>query len=198
MPAPYRDKHFLEMSPREYEAWKEENRQKDLQRPGRDAIEGVYPEEFIVPASRGLKAALTPRQPTRLESLYNQPMPKEALDVQKQFSPGTLDRAGKYMLDKYMQKEARKEAEIKEFYDKYIREKNAPRMREYLRKRRAEAPRKDMERALTDVVTKTEYNNIFGQPESPAQPYKKGGAVKAKKHRGDGIAQRGKTRGRMI
>jgi len=187
MPAPYRKKDsILEMSDREREA----RRLAELARPGRDALEGVYPEQFVVPAFRGLKAALTPRQPTRLENLYKQPMPKEALDAQKQFSPEMIERAGRYM-----QKEARKQAEIKEYVDKYIREKNAPAMRERARQRRVEGPRKDAERALTDVVTKTEYNTIFGQPE---QEYKKGGAVKMKKHRGDGIAQRGKTRGRMI
>lgn len=186
MPAPYRDKHFLEMSDREREA----RRLAELMRPGRDAVEGVYPEEVIVPAARGLRGLLTPRQPTRLEGLYNQPMPKEALDVQKQFPPETFARAGKYM-----QKEARKQAEIKEYLDKYIREKNAPAMRERARQRRAEGPRKDAERALTDVITKTEYNNIFGQPE---QEYKRGGVVKAKKHRGDGIVKRGGTKGRFV
>ena len=186
MAAPYRDKSLLEMSDREREA----RRQADLRRPGRDAIEGVYPEEFIVLAAKGLKAALTPRQPTRLEALYNQPMPKEALDVQKQFPPEMFERAGKYL-----QAEQKKKAYFQSMFDKYVREKNAPKMREQMRQRRAEAPAKDAQRALTDVVTKTEYNNIFGQPE---QKYKRGGAVKAKSHRGDGIAQRGKTKGRMI
>jgi hypothetical protein len=184
MPAPYAKKHFLEMSDRE----RETRRLADLERPGRDAIEGVYPEEFIVPAFRGLRSALTPRQPTRLERLYNQPMPKEALDAQKQFPPEMFERAGKYL-----QKELRDKEKAQEYVTKYIREKNAPAMRERAQQRRAEAPRKDAERALTDVVSKTEYNNIFGQPE---QEYKRGGKVKS--HRGDGIAQRGKTKGRFV
>jgi hypothetical protein len=184
MPAPYAKKHFLEMSDREREA----QRLADLKRSGRDAIEGVYPEEFLIPAFRGLRSALTPRQPTRLESLYNQPMPKEALDAQKQFPPEMFERAGKYM-----QKQLRDKEKAQEYVTKYIRERNAPAMRERAQQRRAEAPRKDAERALTDVVSKTEYNNIFGQPE---QEYKRGGKVKS--HRGDGIAQRGKTKGRFV
>jgi hypothetical protein len=184
MPAPYAKKHFLEMSDRERKA----RRLADLERPGRDAIEGVYPEEFIVPAARGLKAALTPRQPTRAGALYNQPMPKEVLDVQKQFPPEMFERAGKYL-----QAEQKKKEYIQSALDKYVREKNAPAMREQMRQRRAEAPRKDAERALVDMVSKAEYNNIFGQPE---QEYKRGGKVKS--HRGDGIAQRGKTKGRFV
>jgi hypothetical protein len=186
MPAPYRDKHFLEMSDRERKA----RRLAEMQRPGRDAIEGVYPEEFIVPAFRGLRSALTPRQPTRLESLYNQPMPKEALDAQKQFPPEMFERAGKYM-----QKELRNKEKAQEAFTKYIREKNAPAMRERAQQRRIEAPRKDAERALVDTATKAEYNSIFGQPE---QEYKRGGAVKSKAFRGDGLAQRGKTKGRFV
>lgn len=186
MPSPYRDKNILEMSDREREA----RRIDALMRPGRDAVEGVYPEEFIIPAAKGLKAALTPRQPSRAEALYNQPMPKEVLDVQKQFPPETFERAGKYL-----QAEQKKKEYIQSALDKYVREKNAPKIREQMRQRRVEAPAKDAQRALTDVVSKTEYNNIFGQPE---QEYKRGGAVKTKSHRGDGIAQRGKTKGRMI
>jgi len=186
MPAPYRDKHFLEMSDREREA----RRLAELERPGRDAVEGVYPEEVIVPAARGLRGLLTPRQPTRLEGLYNQPMPKEALDAQKQLPPELFERAGKYM-----QKEYRKEQQAWEAFREYMRKKNAPAMRERAQQRRVEGPRKDTERALTDVITKTEYNNIFGQPE---QEYKRGGVVKAKKHRGDGIVKRGGTKGRFV
>lgn len=187
MPAPYTKKHFLEMSPREYEAWKEEQRQQELQRPGRDAVENVYPEEFIVPAARGLKAALTPRQPTRLEYIYNQPMPKEALELQKSFPPDIFEQASAAL-----RKEMRDKQRMQEYFDKYTREKYAPQIREQIRKRQAEAPRKNAQRALTDVVTKTEYNNIFG----PQEEYKRGGKVKAR--RGDGIAQRGRTKGRMI
>ena len=179
MPAPYRKKDsILEMSDREREA----RRLAELAQPGRDALEGVYPEQFVVPAFRGLKAALTPRQPTRLENLYNQPMPKEKLDALEQFG-------------KYIKEERDREYKINRSVLDYIRQKNAPAMRKRYQERRVEGPRKDTERALTDVVTKTEYNTIFGQPE---QEYKKGGVVKAKKHRGDGIAQRGKTRGRVI
>jgi len=186
MPAPYRDKNILEMSDREREA----RRIDALMRPGRDAVEGVYPEELIVPAARGLRAALTPRQPTRAEVLYNQPMPKETLEVQKQFPAETFERARKYL-----QAEQKKKEYIQSALDKYVREQNAPKIREQLRQQRAEAPAKDTQRALTDVVSRTEYSNIFGQPE---QEYKRGGKVKAKPHRGDGIAQRGKTKGRMI
>ena len=90
MTAPYRDKKSVpEMSDREREA----RRIEALKRPGRDAIENVYPETLIVPAAKGLRAALTPRQPTRLEALYNQPMPKEALEIQKRFPPGGYEQA---------------------------------------------------------------------------------------------------------
>jgi hypothetical protein len=186
MPAPYRDKNILEMSDREREA----RRLAELERPGRDAVEGVYPEEVLIPAARGLRGLMTPRQPTRLEALYNQPMPKEALDAQKQFPPEMFELARKYM-----QKELRNKEKAHEAFTKYIREKNAPVFREQMRQRKLEAPRKDAERALTDVITKAEYYNIFGQPE---QEYKRGGVVKAKTHRGDGIAQRGKTKGRYV
>lgn len=185
MAAPYKDKPLLEMSDREVEA----RRLAELQRSGRDAIEGAYPEQFLVPAARGLKAALTPRPPTRLEALYNQPMPKEALAAQKQFPPEFFEQARKYA-----QKEVRDKARMQERIDSYIREKNAPRIKEQAIKRRLEKPRKDTENALADVAVKTEYANIFG----PQEEYKRGGAVKAKAFRGDGIVQRGKTKGRMI
>ena len=185
MAAPYRDKSLLEMSDRERKA----RRQADLRRPGRDAIEGVYPEQYVIPAARGIKQLLTPRQPTRLERIYNQPMPKEALDAQKQFPPEMFERAGKYI-----QAEQKRKAYTQKMLDEYIREQNKAKFRENMLKRRAEAPRKDMERALTDVVTKTEYTNIFG----PQEEYKRGGVVKAKKHRGDGIIKRGATKGRFV
>jgi hypothetical protein len=53
MPAPYRDKNILEMSDREREA----RRIEALMQPGRDAVEGVYPEELIIPGAKGLRGA---------------------------------------------------------------------------------------------------------------------------------------------
>ena len=83
---------------------------------------------------------------------------------------------------------------------------------EKARKRDADAAKED----FRDKVAQAEYDSYrrFGvefvprklgessdtteEDTSSSAQYKKGGSVKAKPHRGDGIAQRGKTRGRMI
>jgi hypothetical protein len=166
---PYAKKHFLEMSDREREA----RRRMDLARPGRDAIEGVYPEAYLAPAVKGFRAALAARQPASAERLYNIPMPKEAAErASKQAQKELIDDA-----------------------TESARKKNTQRIQEQLRRRQAEVRNKDAERLLADVAGRTGYSTLLGQP---VQEYKKGGSVKAKASRGDGVAKRGKTRGRFI
>lgn len=194
MPKPYRDLSPLDVSDDDIEA----QRQQALMQPGRDAVEGIYPETFLVPAARGLKALLTPKQPTRLEALYNKPMPQEAIDLQKSFPPETFERAGKYL-----QKEAAKKAQMQKYVTDYIRNKNADRFREQARQKQAEAPQKATERATKDAVEKAEYNQIFEDSNQykrggQVKGYAKGGSVSSASTRADGCAQRGKTRGKMV
>lgn len=82
MPAPYAKKHFLEMSNREYEAYKEEQRRKDMERPGRDAIQSDFPEANLLLPLRGAKAAIQSAVASRAasrktteESIRGIPMP---------------------------------------------------------------------------------------------------------------------------
>lgn len=194
MPKPYRNLSPLDFSDADIEA----QQQQKLMQSGRDAIEGVYPETYLAPAARGLKALLTPKQPTRLEALYNRPIPQEAIDLQKSFPPETFERAGKYL-----QKEAAKKAQMQKYVTDYIRQKNADRFREQARQRQAEAPRKDAERAVRDTVEKAEYNQILEDSNQyrlgeKSKTYAKGGKVNSVSARADGCAQRGKTRGRII
>jgi len=166
MPAPYRDKHFLEMSDREREA----RRLAELARPGRDAIEGVYPEQVLVPAGA---AALS-----KLKKVFNpnKTAPKVSMPPEKRYDPfKNVDNDG---------------------FDPI----------EYLRAREALAAKLKAQRASEESLTRS--NRITGghliakeidrRQQKNEQDYKRGGVVKAKKHRGDGIVKRGGTKGRFV
>jgi len=173
MPAPYRKKDsVLEMSDREREA----RRLAELARPGRDALEGVYPEQFLVPAGAAalskIKKALTPNKVAPKVSMPPDRMREPQGDPWKYVKGGKQDPL------------------------------------ELLRKKEKAVARKEFDDAVDLATTRAQrrWGAEFSARESSAQnenersstKYKKGGAVKANKHRGDGIAQRGKTRGRII
>jgi len=173
MPAPYRKKDsVLEMSDREREA----RRQAALMRPGRDAIEGVYPEQFLVPAGaaalKKIKKALTPNKVAPRVSMPPDRMREPQGDPWKYVEGGKQDPL------------------------------------ELLRKQEKAITREQFDKKVDQAVTRAQRRGgaeLLSREFSPqnenersSTKYKKGGAVKANKHRGDGIAQRGKTRGRMI
>lgn len=171
MPAPYTKKHFLEMSPREYEAWKEEQRQQELQRPGRDAIENVYPEQFIAPgaiaAVKRLKEINAVRQANTQNAIKNLRMPPEYKS--NPWANVSLERSDKPI--------------------KILREKEALKAKEQAE----EAVAKAINNANIRNIAEHAYRFV---PSDSSEQYKRGGKVKAR--RGDGIAQRGRTKGRMI
>ena len=199
MAAPYRDKSLLEMSDREREA----RRQADLRRPGRDAIEGVYPEEVILPATKllrglgqavktaGKKAtravdmAMRPKvENTLVPDMFSKNVGKGTYAVRNVFSPAELKDIKKtgYMLPSPKELKAGKnrkwftQTDVPGETTLRVRSENVPPNRA--------VRRKDVE--------------IYNKETGEYGPFKKGGAVKAKSNRGDGIAQRGKTKGRMI
>jgi hypothetical protein len=187
MPAPYAKKHFLEMSDRERKA----RRLADLERPGRDAIEGVYPEEFLIPAARGAIKAV--------EKFAAQRAPKNApkVDMPGELRPNMRsvpyymrdNSGGVFKPNQYtpaeleqMRKESARRAKLSQ------QEQRLERKREYDQK----IDREDFakEAAVSGVRTA----GMLATQD--AQEYKRGGKVKS--HRGDGIAQRGKTKGRFV
>jgi len=189
MPAPYRDKNILEMSDREREA----RRIEALMRPGRDAVEGVYPEEFLVPAARAASKAVqtafqrTPKVAPKVE------MPGE-VEPNRPALPYYMrgnSLAEKYDPRKYtpakmeeIRKDNARRAKLSD------QEKRLERMREYDQKMDVfDAKKALLDRSMLSAGVNASQNE---------QEYARGGAVKAKSHRGDGIAQRGKTKGRMI
>ena len=199
MPAPYRDKNILEMSDREREA----RRIEALMQPGRDAVEGVYPEELIIPGAKGLRGAgeaakgavkkavravdmaMRPKvENTLVPDMFSKNVGKGTYAVRNVFSPAELEDIKKtgYMLPSPKELEAGKNR--KWFTQTDVPGKNTLRVRsENVPPNRA-VRRKDVE--------------IYNKETGEYEPFKKGGTVKAKSHRGDGIAQRGKTKGRMI
>jgi hypothetical protein len=189
MPAPYAEKHFLEMSDREREA----RRLADLERSGRDAVEGVYPEEVLVPAARGaIKAAQAAfqRAPKPIPKLE---MPGE-LEPHKKMRPYYLrGNSGIYNTST----KQRSPAELEQIKSEAARraklspqEQMLEKMREYDQKMAVvDAKKALLDRSMMSAGVNASQNE---------QEYARGGAVKAKSHRGDGIAQRGKTKGRMI
>jgi hypothetical protein len=164
MPAPYRDKHFLEMSDREREA----RRLAEMQRSGRDAVEGVYPEQFLIPAGAAalskVKKVLTP----------NKTAPKVSMPPEKLHDPW-----------------------------KHVDNSRFDPIKD-LREREVRAAAFRAKRAVEDAVNRS--NKLSGATlvareidrQQDEQEYKRGGAVKSKAFRGDGVAQRGKTKGRFV
>ena len=192
MAAPYKDKPLLEMSDREVEA----RRLADLERSGRDAIEGFYPEEVLVPAAKALKGvgskiakqvdlAMRPKvENTLVPDLIKSRVGKGTYAVRNVNSPLEIENIKKsgYMLPS--PKELESGRNRKWFTQTDNPNKNTLRVRsENVPPNRA-VRRKDVE--------------IYNKETGEYEPLKKGGAVKSKAFRGDGIVQRGKTKGRMI
>jgi hypothetical protein len=152
------------MSDREREA----RRLAEMQRSGRDAVEGVYPEQFLIPAGAAalskVKKVLTP----------NKTAPKVSMPPEKLHDP--LKHVDNLVFDP-----------IKD-----------------LREREARAAAFRAKRAVEDAVNRS--NKLSGATlvareidrQQDEQEYKRGGAVKSKAFRGDGVAQRGKTKGRFV
>jgi hypothetical protein len=208
MPAPYREKHFLEMSPRETAARKEEARQKDLQRSGRDAIEGAYPELVVNPAS-AIRAPAKAVEYIASKVLARPPKPLPPVEIGSRIRPDPTDELFELLKEgPYKNAPA---SELKQLKDELYTKRNKI-LLDRSKKRHAEVVKDQfldkVDKALeaanrrggAEITSKTldfySDNANEGTPR-PAQ-FRKGGVVKAKTHRGDGIAQRGKTRGRMI
>lgn len=206
MPAPYRDKHFLEMSPREYEAWKEKNRQKDLQRPGRDAIEGVYPELVVNPASV-VRAPAKAVEYIASKVLARLPKPLPPVEIGSRIRPSDTELAVNRTFESLKQDSYKNasEAELAQLKDrllKYYSQYDLRKARERETQKAAKEFQKKQSAAKFNAYRRAgaEYGagNFDSVESASEQEYKKGGAVKAKTHRGDGIAQRGKTKGRFV
>ncbi len=167
MAAPYRNKNILEMSNREREA----RRLADLERPGRDAIKGVYPEEYLIPAGAAalskLKKVLT----------SNKKAPEVSMPPEKILhNPWKhVDNSG---------------------YDPV---KELRRQEEAVGLSQAKkATQKAIDRSNINMGTDAVAKQIERSQQQDEQEYKRGGTVKSKSFRGDGIAQRGKTKGRFV
>lgn len=205
MPAPYRKKDsILEMSDREREA----RRLAELARPGRDALEGVYPEMFVNPASIGRTAAgigkIIDSKILPQKTLQNLPKIEIGSKVRPSDTELYVDRLfGELKKEsKYKNASEAELAQIKQrmlqHYGQYdlkkVRQREAQKAAQEFKNKQSAAKFSAYRRAGAEYGARA-----FDESENPSeQEYKKGGAVKAKKHRGDGIAQRGKTRGRMI
>ena len=196
MPAPYRKKDsILEMSDRE----RESRRQAELARPERHALVGVYPEEFLIPALKASKEtvkgvrsaiankvdmAMRPKVENALVADFLRGAGKGTYGVRNVFSDAELENIKKtgYMLPSPKEIKSGKNR-------KWFTHTDNPTGQTLRVKAENIPPNRAVRRRDVEI-----YN-----PEKDAyEPFKQGGAVKAKKHRGDGIAQRGKTRGRMI
>lgn len=218
MPAPYRDKSILEMSDREREA----RRQADLLRPGRDAIEGVYPEEVILPATKllrglgqavktagkktaravdmatrpkvanevvrpqgsGLLVGRVPARPEDVTHAYRNVSKREIEDIIKSGYARRDPNPDMVKRDWSPDKKWWSAGDEKDIYGRNWNRKDAQKIRtkvENVPSKRA-VKRKDLE--------------LYNPEKGGYEPLKKGGEVRARK--GDGIAQRGKTKGRMI
>lgn len=218
MAAPYRDKNLLEMSDREREA----RRQADLRRPGRDAIEGVYPEEFIIPAAKTLRglgeiAKTAAKKAARAVDMAMRP--KVANEVVRPQGSGLLvgrvPARPEDVTHAYRNVSKREIEDIKK--SGYARRDPNPDMvkrdwspdkkwwsagdetgiygRNWNRKD-AQNIRTKIENVPSERAVKRKDVELYNPETGKYQPLKKGGEVRARK--GDGIAQRGKTKGRMI
>ena len=199
MAAPYAEKHFLEMTEREREA----RRLADLARSGRDRVEGFYPEEAVIPAARGLRGAgealkgagkkavravdmaMRPKVNNNLvDDMWKKNVGKGTYAVRNVSNPKEIEDIKKTGFMLPSPKEVESGRNYKWFTRTDVPNKNTLRvLSENVPPNRA-VRRKDVEM----------YNKETGEYE----PLKKGGVVKAKKHRGDGIIKRGGTKGRFI
>lgn len=222
MSAPYADKHFLEMSDREREA----RRLADLGRSGRDALEGVYPEELLIPAAKGLRGAVNvakelgqkavrqvdlamrprvanevvrpkgesigllaermPQNPESVTHAYRQISPRELQDI----------RASRYARpDPSPEQTKRMWSADKKWWS--AGDETGIFGRNWMRGKDAETIRTTVDKVPTNRAVRRKDLQILNKETGEYEPLKKGGAVKSKSFRGDGIAQRGKTKGRM-
>jgi len=223
MAAPYAEKHFLEMSDREREA----RRLADLERSGRDAVEGVYPEELVIPATKmlrgagdvvkeagqkairavdmamrpkvanevvrpkresiGLLAERMPQNPESVTHAYRQISPRELQDI----------RASKYARpDPNPEKTKRMWNADKKWWS--AGDETGIFGRNWLRGKDAETIRTTVDKVPPNKAVRRKDLQILNKETGEYVPLKKGGVVKVKSHRGDGIAQRGKTKGRFV
>ena len=199
MAAPYAEKHFLEMSDREREA----RRLAELERPGRDAVEGVYPEEFIIPGAKGLRGAAE-----AIKGVGKKAVRAVDMAMRPKVDNHLVDDMWKKNVGKgtYAVRNVHNPAELEDikktgFMLPSAKEIESGRNRKWFT--RTDVPGKTHLRVLSEKVPPNravrrkdveQYNHETGEYE----PLKKGGAVKAKAFRGDGIAQRGKTKGRFV
>jgi hypothetical protein len=194
------------MSSLEREARKEENRQKDLRRPGRDAIEGVYPELVVNPAS-AVKAPAKAVEYIASKVLARPPKPLPSVEIGSRIRPSDTELAinrtfESLKQDSYKNASEAALAQLKDRLLKHYSQYDLRKAREKEARKNAEEFQKKQSAAKFSAYRRAgaEYGaGNFDKAESASeQEYKKGGAIKARKHRGDGIAQRGKTKGRFV
>jgi len=200
MPAPYRDKHFLEMSDREREA----RRLAEMQRSGRDAIEGVYPEEMLIPGLKASKEAIkgAGRAIANKVDMAMRPKVENVLvpDMRAAKFPD------KYGGSKYALRNVFSQAELDD-----IRKSGymMPSPKEVVSGKNrkwfsvGDDPQRSDLRVLSEKVpanraVRRRDVEVYNKETGEYEPLKKGGAVKSKAFRGDGVAQRGKTKGRFV
>jgi len=202
MPAPYRDKHFLEMSDREREA----RRLAELERPGRDAVEGVYPEEALIPGLKAVKEPLMKAGKAVANKVDMAMRPK----VENKVVPDTLFTGGKGSQSpndyKYAVRNVFNKAELEDvkragYMLPSPKEVASGRNRKWFSA--VDDPKKADLRVLSEKVppnraVRRKDVEIYNKETGEYEPLKKGGVVKAKKHRGDGIVKRGGTKGRFV
>ena len=202
MPAPYRDKHFLEMSDREREA----QRLAEMQRSGRDAIEGVYPEEMLIPGLKASKEAIKGAGRAIANKVDMAMRPK----VENKVVPDVLFTGGKGSQSpsdyKYAVRNVFNKAELEDIKKSgYMlpspKEVASGRNRKWFSA--VDDPKRSHLRVLSEKVpanraVRRKDVEIYNKETGEYEPLKKGGAVKSKAFRGDGVAQRGKTKGRFV
>jgi hypothetical protein len=174
---------------------------------GRDAIENVYPESMLggAGALRGVVGALTSRMAAKKAA-------QEAVEAGKAFSvprtPEVAKSVEKYTPKQQMEaaesamrgatnraKIAAKKTEEKELPDKVLdilRDRGRSKIADTLGGGRATKTRG--EEALEKIFNKRDADFKRG---GKVKKYASGGSVSSASSRGDGIAQRGKTKGRM-
>ena len=189
MAAPYAEKNILEMSDREREA----RRLAALMRPGRDAVESVYPEEFLVPAARAASKVVQ-------TALQRTPTVAPKVEMPGEVTPNKpaipYYMRGNSLAEKY---DPRKYTPAKM---EEIRKDNARRSKLTDQEKRLERMREyDQQMDVRDAKHALANRSLLSAGVAASQDeqeYKRGGAVKTKAFRGDGIAQRGKTKGRFV
>jgi len=180
----------------------------EMMRPGRDAIEGVYPESLLLGgagALRGAVGALTSRMAAKKSA-------QDAVEASKAFSAPRAPEVAK-SAEKYTPKQQMEAAESAmrgaanraKIAGKRAEEKELPNeVLEILRRPRSSkiadtlggggATKTRGEEALEKIFNKRDADFKRG---GKVKKYASGGVVSSASSRGDGIAQRGKTKGRV-